>query len=394
MSNRRKIYFVPRVLLGALWAFASFQVLANDDEDNGFSCTSSGEDAQVVEGRMTCTMVETGEEETQIFVLPDEVLMFVLSKLSAADLARVAKVCTRLRGLVMRESVLGLCDEREGALSIVVGEGYVSRLEGCRDDRGRALLSACNPITRPVGVDWMLRSGVDVLAFFNLALDEEDGSGLDEGEGTSRFLFEIFVNGVFDIEGRAPLHIAAQVGDARIVELLLDHGADVNVREMDLYNEREQLPGVPVPGAIRWRNQIPLMLAVRGGNLEVVRVLLKRGAQVDLVDIYGETALCWAVFNGDVAMVELLIEHGADIHVINGLGQTLEAVARGRGHHRVLEILQTVGYQDALGRIYFSTQEDTEIEVAVDDGGVPDLGGGWSSDEDGSRRDFGSSLLG
>ena len=61
--------------------------------------------------------------------------------------------------------------------------------------------------------------------------------------------------------GAAPLHFAAASGSAETVTILLDRGADVNVRE-------------PVWG------QTPLMFAAAAGRTAAVKVLLARGADV------------------------------------------------------------------------------------------------------------------
>lgn len=334
------------------------------------------------DGAMTCTTggpEEAEAEETLIFLLPDELLGLIISELSAADLARVAKVCKQLRNLIMCEPVLGVRGEGDGQ-GILAGGALVSRTEGTREDREQALLSICSEGTCPVGALWMLRSGVDVIERFGLAPERVDAD--------SRV--EIFVNTFCDGAGRSPLHVAAQEGNVRIAALLLAYSVAINAGEVRV-DAGGAASTTPMPEGVRWRNQTPLMLAVRGGHLDVVRLLLNKGAHVNLIDVDGNTALYWAVFLGNAAIVELLIEHGADINLVNGLGQQLAAVAEGRGHFGILEILDRTRRQDALERIDVPSQEDDdEIDIAMDDGGAPGLGEGWRSDDEGSREGFGA----
>ena len=76
---------------------------------------------------------------------------------------------------------------------------------------------------------------------------------------------------------------AAGYGHVDIVKLLLDAGADVN--------ERSRV------------SRTPLIWAAGSGQLNTVRLLLKNGADPDLVDSNGETAADLAAENGhdDVA---------------------------------------------------------------------------------------------
>ena len=74
-----------------------------------------------------------------------------------------------------------------------------------------------------------------------------------------------------DDEGWRPLHFA---GDARMVQLLLDHGAEIDAR-----NERDETA---------------LMLAARTKDTEQSRVLLRNGASLSLRDWRGKNALDYA----------------------------------------------------------------------------------------------------
>ncbi len=60
-----------------------------------------------------------------------------------------------------------------------------------------------------------------------------------------------------------------------------------------------------------------LLKAAREGNIEAVKTLLDKGADINTKtnDIFGNTALMEAVVNEDIDMVKLLIEKGADINM-------------------------------------------------------------------------------
>ena len=73
----------------------------------------------------------------------------------------------------------------------------------------------------------------------------------------------------------SPLHVAARKGYCEIITLLLDAGADINLKNEDM-------------GAT------PLMIAVDAGQPEAVISLLKRGADLHSTDYDGADALLYA----------------------------------------------------------------------------------------------------
>jgi ankyrin repeat protein len=105
-----------------------------------------------------------------------------------------------------------------------------------------------------------------------------------------------------DMQGWTPLFWASEgrhFKDDSVVRLLLERGADANVRaDKDGFT--------------------PLHEASRYGALEVVRLLLEYGADVEAVDLYSKTALQVVgkyLVNADQGrcseITKLLIEHGA-----------------------------------------------------------------------------------
>ncbi|KAL1727968.1 ankyrin repeat-containing domain protein, partial [Schizophyllum commune] len=83
-----------------------------------------------------------------------------------------------------------------------------------------------------------------------------------------------------------------------------------------------------------------LLYAARGGNVEIARYLIGRGA-----DARGDRELSWAPiclasFHGHLSMVRLLIENGADIDHGQGLGNMAAIhAAAAVGHPSIVRVL-------------------------------------------------------
>ena len=89
-----------------------------------------------------------------------------------------------------------------------------------------------------------------------------------------------------------PLLNAAASGDTPTVLQLLNHGHHAN-------------DALPIVGTR------PLTLAAAYGHVDVVRVLLEHGAEVNAEDFTGWTALHAGSFTGDSETVSLLLDRGA-----------------------------------------------------------------------------------
>jgi ankyrin repeat protein len=98
--------------------------------------------------------------------------------------------------------------------------------------------------------------------------------------------------------GRTALMIAAwSPGSDRVLDLLLAHGADPKLKAEDGTNF--------------------LVAAAIGMNPYGVRLALAKGLDVDSPDPFGGTPLIAAAGNGDVASVKLLLEKGAKVNVVS-----------------------------------------------------------------------------
>jgi len=103
--------------------------------------------------------------------------------------------------------------------------------------------------------------------------------------------------------GHTPLLNASFMDRTDIVKLLLDRGANIDVKNK--------------------YGCTPLTLASGRGHLNTVGLLLSRGADVDVISFYaGNTALLLSSLNGYVEIVELLLHHCTNINVTNKDGRT------------------------------------------------------------------------
>ncbi|XP_047402376.1 ankyrin repeat and SOCS box protein 1 isoform X1 [Sciurus carolinensis] len=96
------------------------------------------------------------------------------------------------------------------------------------------------------------------------------------------------------------LHDAAYVGDLQTLRDLLQE---------ENYRSRINEKSVWCCG---WLPCTPLRIAATAGHGNCVDFLIRKGAEVDLVDVKGQTALYVAVVNGHLESAQILLEAGAD----------------------------------------------------------------------------------
>lgn len=90
-------------------------------------------------------------------------------------------------------------------------------------------------------------------------------------EDVRRFVEEDGVDVNMDLEGRRPLHYAADFGHSLVVEYLIKKGADINAKDK--------------------HDITPLLAAIFEGHSDVVRLMLDKGADKNLKAPGGETYL-------------------------------------------------------------------------------------------------------
>ena len=110
-----------------------------------------------------------------------------------------------------------------------------------------------------------------------------------------------------------PLFLATMANDLALVKLLLAAKADPNQRSS--FNPFFPLPGSPTnppPAA----GNLPLHWAAWTNALDIGRLLLDHGAEVDAATVVGATPLHYAVDQGHRAFAELLVSRKAQVNFL------------------------------------------------------------------------------
>lgn len=175
------------------------------------------------------------------------------------------------------------------------------------------------------------------------------------GGGTMiRFILVALTIGFMSAAQAGPLHNAARAGDVDLLKELLAKGADVN---------QDSVSGTPLIVAAQSGQTAaaralldagadanlvggelsPLQAAARAGSGDIVVMLLAEGADVTVTSRFGNTPLHLAAGSGSVAAVLALIEAGADVTARNRVGLRPAELAGASGHFDVIELLRDRG---------------------------------------------------
>ena len=124
-----------------------------------------------------------------------------------------------------------------------------------------------------------------------------------------------------DDEGETALHWAAINGRLEIAKILLSAGADINAAD-------------------NYYGATALIYAARDRHAEIVKLLLSTGTNPNVARDDGTTALMMAVFNKNVEIVKILLTAGANPNATDEDGKTALYKAEWKRHAEVISILQ------------------------------------------------------
>jgi ankyrin repeat protein len=186
--------------------------------------------------------------------------------------------------------------------------------------RGRtALFLAARSDRSAEMVKLLIAAGADVHAVDAAKMTILHAASLGDDTETVRLLVNAGVNvNAADFAGFTPLIHAAANRNLDTVRLLLAGGADVNARSGDGSFQKVKV------GSIALGHWTPLTASVSLATPELVRTLLDAGAKVDVPDVRGMTPLMLAVAHDrqNIEVIRLLIARGADVNAKSRAGET------------------------------------------------------------------------
>ena len=212
--------------------------------------------------------------------------------------------------LLFLEKTFGIYQRWLGKYTEVISPIYYSSLAGITGVVSMLLVEGVDPDEPPFG-----RWGTAL------------GAACHAGHGD---VVELLVEHGADVdtsssEGLTPLHLAAETIGARLVSMLMENSKE------DIMNRRS-FDGWTV-----------LHCAARSGKEETAQLLLDRGADVLAVDKEDLTPLDAALSQGREEIVQLLVNYGADVNAFHmKYGTHLHHAARS-GDERAVRILLEVG---------------------------------------------------
>ena len=150
--------------------------------------------------------------------------------------------------------------------------------------------------------------------------------------------------------------LAVRTDDPAMVDLLLDHGLDVNCVDtngMTVLMNAMQYVRPPMIAHLLEKGADPnlqendgktaLMISVNYQEEPVPQSLLDHGAKLEIRDKQGRSALIWACYHIYDPAIRFLVEHGADINAADTNGETPLAYAGDRGDMEMVKFLQDKG---------------------------------------------------
>ncbi|MBU8922835.1 MAG: ankyrin repeat domain-containing protein [Bacteroidales bacterium] len=156
-----------------------------------------------------------------------------------------------------------------------------------------------------------------------------------------------------------PIHMAAQTGNVEIARILIEAGADVDAGDSD--------------------NSTALGIAAMRKHIDMANFLLEQGANINHRDRKADTPLSFALYGSNEEMIQLLLDAGADLYFRSPEGETLLHRACQRGVLMMVEHLlesgadldaQEQGGATPLGYAALSTNADI-VKMLLEKGADP-----------------------
>ena len=156
-----------------------------------------------------------------------------------------------------------------------------------------------------------------------------------------------------DVNGNTVLLKALDNGNLELAKILLERGANPLVKnkeglsvataaalqfEVDLFKKLVE-KGAPANPGILGKMNLLMNLSMEGHSDMVSFILEKNPSDINLQDDFGNTALHYAVIGAHSEVVKALMEKDAEVSIVNGDGQSALDIAKKNDYAAILELL-------------------------------------------------------
>ncbi|KAK7907629.1 hypothetical protein WMY93_016241 [Mugilogobius chulae] len=206
---------------------------------------------------------------------------------------------------------------------------------------------------------------------------------IHEDEPFAQQLIDFFPKEVLDIQNnlyQSPLHLAVYLDQADVVRSLVERGASLQLQDRDgntalhvacqhgqtqcvshMTQDWSSNKLAPVLQTHNWRGLACLHLAALYGQHEVLKLLRKKGAEMNVQDgTSGKTPLHLAVELHDIALVKMLLSWGVNVDASMFNGCTPLHLAVGRQDAAIANLL----CQSGADKMLRNMEDETPLDLA------------------------------
>jgi ankyrin repeat protein len=200
-------------------------------------------------------------------------------------------------------------------------------------------------------------------------------------------------------DGNTPLHFAAQSNNMTLIKYLIEHGAQVLIKnDDDQYALQHHF--ILFKNVVDKHGNSMLMHAVKGHDVDLVLSLLQASVSLDIQNVDCNTALHIAVLEKQLKIYQLLLQYHADVNIRDCNGKTATQLAEDTSFI-VSCRLESVEHQNLLSKSSTTTHvKDTHHkhrhhhgENAIDHRGRRDIDHSWHVFTKDSNHDNDDHLL-
>lgn len=158
------------------------------------------------------------------------------------------------------------------------------------------------------------------------------------GAGCFDTVSYLLERGVAEIDGlnlekETPLQCACKSNNLELIDLLIQRGADPKKMAPNFYDN------LSADLKYRLSGNSQLHISCEKGKMDEVRILLEKGANTEGKNFNGNTPLHLACMNGNLAIIQMVAEKTTEVDAVNKAGETPLHIACSKGNADAVKIL-------------------------------------------------------